>query len=110
MKRETTRHRSRGLGVLLTILLGLAGAALAHEGHHHEAMGTVKAIEATKLELTTTDGKERSFVLTGTTKFRRGENEVKREDVTVGERAIVMYETRDGADRAIEIKLGEKKP
>ncbi len=92
------------------VALFVSGALAAHEGHRHKAMGTVKAIAAAKLEIETTEGKLQTFVLSETTTFKRGEAAAKREDVTVGERAVVSYETQDGTDRALEVKLGEKKP
>jgi hypothetical protein len=49
-------------------------------------------------------------VLTEATKFVRGETETTKDDVSAGERAVVMYETKEGADHALEVKLGEKKP
>lgn len=97
-------------------LVALAGALLAarpaaaHEGHRHQAMGTVAALDAARLTLTTPEGESRSFVLSAATKYLRGDAEVKREDVATGERAVVAYETRDGADQALEVRLAAKKP
>jgi hypothetical protein len=86
-----------------------AGAS-AHEGHPHDTKGTIQEISEAKLVLKTTEGTEQSFALSASTKFRRGAKEAKREEAIVGERAVVIYETKDGADRAIEIRLAEKKP
>ena len=99
---------------LLTLALAGAGTltlapAFAHEGHHHTAMGTVKAVEAAKLDLETKDGKVETFALTDATTYQRADAASTREDVAVGERAIVMYETKDSRNLAIEVKLGAKK-
>jgi hypothetical protein len=108
--------KSNGPAAALVALLALAasvGLAIpmaAHEGHHHQAMGTVKVIHDDHLMLETTDGKERTFLVSVTTKYLRGKTETTREDVTAGERAVVVYETKAGADHAVEVKLGEKKP
>ncbi|HLF55356.1 MAG TPA: hypothetical protein VI942_00780 [Thermoanaerobaculia bacterium] len=96
--------------VAVAAALFSSAPAVAHEGHHHQAMGTVKSIEAAKLVLEKADGAEQTFVLSDSTRYLRGESEAKRNDVAAGERAVVMYESKDGADRALEVKLGEKKP
>jgi hypothetical protein len=98
------------LAAALGICFVVAGAALAHEGHHHDAKGTVKSITETRLELETTDGAAKSFVLSASTKYLRGKSEVEREEVAAGERAVVTYETKDGADRALEVRLAERQP
>jgi len=94
----------------LAAILAAPAVLIAHEGHHHEAMGTVKMLHENHLMLTISEGKDQTFVLSGETKYLRGETAVTREDITAGERAVVMYETEDGADRALEVRLGAKKP
>lgn len=96
------------LALLACIGIGLAAPARAHEGHHHTAMGTVKAIDAAKLDLETTDGKLESFVLTAGTTYKRGDVVARREDVSVAARAAVTYEMKDGKNIAIEVRLGAK--
>jgi len=90
----------------------LAGFALlatppsgAHEGHHHNAMGTIRAIGAAQLDVETTEGKLETFRLVDTTAYKRGDAAAKREDLKVGERAVVMYEKKDGKNLAIEVKV-----
>jgi multidrug efflux pump subunit AcrA (membrane-fusion protein) len=100
--------------ILLTLALAGAGLltlapAFAHEGHHHTAMGTVEAVEAAELDLETRDGKVETFVLTDTTAYRRADVATARADIEVGERAVVMYETKNGRNLAIEVKVGAKK-
>ena len=107
------RPGSKRLAVVLAgfaVALGLATAALAHGGHEHEAKGTIEAIEATKLTLRSTDDKTLELAIDDSTKFVRGKSAVKREDVVVGERAIVKYHEMDGKQHVMEVKLAEKKP
>jgi hypothetical protein len=78
---------------------------MAHEGHHHNAMGTIQAVQAELLDLETKDGKVQSFQLDAKTTYKRGDVAAKREDLKAGERAVVMYETKDGKNVAIEVKL-----
>lgn len=96
------------VAMIALLCMGLAAAAQAHEGHHHTTMGTVKAIDATKLDLETTEGKLESFVLTAETAYKRGDAAAVHHDVAVSARAAVMYETKDGKNVAIEVKLGAK--
>jgi len=91
------------------VLLVAGPAARAHEGHRHQAMGTVKLVHEEHLQLTLQDGKDQTFVLSESTTYRRGETATTKEDVAVGERAVVTYETKEGADRALEVRLGERK-
>lgn len=80
---------------------------MAHEGHHHNAMGTVRIIDSAQLQLETKDGKLETYVLTDTTTYKRGDTAAKREDVQVGVRAVVMYETKNGKNVAIEVRLAK---
>jgi len=100
--------RRRFLAAAGFALLVVATGALAHEGHRHQAMGTVKLVHENHLQLTLQDGKEQTFVLSESTTYRRGETPTTKEGVAVGERAVVTYETKDGADRAVEVRLGER--
>ncbi|HEX9800938.1 MAG TPA: hypothetical protein VGC00_12295 [Thermoanaerobaculia bacterium] len=106
---SASKRRSTAAWLALALLLAVTAAAFAHEGHHHEAMGTVKLIHEEHLVLTLADGKEQTFVLSETTKFVRGKEVATKGDVVAGDRAVVMYEKKDGADHALEVKLGEKK-
>jgi len=93
------------LAALFALTLG--APAVAHEGHHHNAMGTVRAVAAVELQIETKDNKLETFVLTDATTYKRGDAAARREDVKVGERAVVMYETKDGKNLAIEVKLAK---
>jgi len=106
---SASKRRSTAAWLALAILLAVTAGAFAHEGHHHEAMGTVKMLHENHLMLTISDEKEQTFVLDETTKFLRGKTETTKEGIVAGERAVVLYESKDGADHALEVKLGEKK-
>lgn len=110
MQRTTHGLRWITAGLALASLLAVASAALGHEGHRHEAMGTVTMVHEDHLMVTTIDDERKTFVLSGSTKFVRGENETTRDDVATGERVVVTYERRDGADHALEVRLGERTP
>lgn len=97
----------------MLLVLGFAAGSsllgrplLAHEGHHHTALGVVKAIAEAELELETTEGETQTFLLTQKTAFRRADTAVSQDEVEVGERAAVMYEETDGVKTALEVELG----
>jgi hypothetical protein len=100
------RIRCFALAAATIALSVVVAAARAHEGHHHNAMGTIRAVQANQLDLETTEGKIEVFVLTDTTSYKRGDAAAKKEDLVVGARAAVMYEAKGGKNLAIEIKLG----
>lgn len=109
METKISRVRSIGAWLALAAVLLAPVAAPAHEGHHHQAMGTVKMVHENHLMLAIAEDKVQTFVLDEGTKFVRGNVETTKDDVAAGERAVVTYETEDGADHAIEIRLGEKR-
>ena len=101
-----THPSGRRSFVTAALIFAAVVPALAHEGHHHNAMGTIRAVQANQLDLETTEGKVEAFVLTDATSYKRGDAAAKREDLAVGARAVVMYEAKDGKNLAIEVKLG----
>jgi len=97
--------------ILAAALLGAlatSGGVLAHEGHHHNAMGTVDAVDAEQMRLTVSEEETLTFVLTDETSYLRGDEAVLREEIVAGERAVVMYQKKDGVNTAIEVKLAPK--
>lgn len=89
----------------------LAGSpAAAHEGHRHSAKGTVQAVTAERLDLATTEGKTESFTLSAATRVRRGDSAPRREEIAVGERAVVEYEEKGGVRTVLELKLASPPP
>lgn len=92
------------------LLLLTTRPARAHEGHHHNTMGTLQSVTATQIELKTKEGKVETYQLTDATTYKRGDAAAVRADLKAGDRAVVMYETKDGKNLAIEIKLPAAKP
>jgi len=91
--------------IALTVVVVFAGAVVAHEGHGKPAMGTIAKVEENVLTLTTEGGETVTFALTAETVFKRGEQEVDREEARQGERAVVRYEEHDGHKVAHEVLL-----
>jgi hypothetical protein len=92
-----------------------ASALAAHEGHDHRIMGTVSAIHGTQLQLKTTEGKEATIALNGSTKVMRGTDVVGTTDIKAGERVVVT--ARQAKDKtgtvswvASEVRLGASSP
>ncbi len=98
----------RTLSIALLAAVALSTVVIAHEGHHHTAMGTIEAIDEEQISLAMEGDKTGSFKLTDETTFTRGDDEVAREEATTGERAAVVYETKDKVNVAIEVKLPPK--
>lgn len=90
-----------GLALVLS-----ARPSVAHEGHHHTALGTIRSIAETQLEIETTEGKIKSFLLTDKTTYKHGDTAVSRDHLKADARVAVMYEVKDDKNVAIEVKLG----
>lgn len=104
MRTKSSTHR---WALAIAVALVVCVSTLAHEGHHHNAMGTVEIIDSAQLQLKTKDGKLETYVLTDATTYKRGDTAAKREDVQVGVRAVVMYETKGDKNIAIEVRLAK---
>lgn len=90
----------------LVVIGALVGPALSagHEGGL-DARGTIKAIGADEVVLSTARGTDQAYALGPDTRFRRGTAPARREDVRAGERAVV-HARRDGEKlHATEIRL-----
>ena len=96
------------LAAALLAALAISTGVLAHEGHHHDAMGTVGAINAERIALVVSEEETLTFALAEATEFKRGDESVSREDVVAGERAVVMYEKKEGVDTAVEVRLAPR--
>ncbi len=97
--------RKMTLAMALVAAFVMSDPMLAHEGHQHDAMGTVEAIEAEEIALAVSEEETLTFVLTEKTSYLRGDEAVPREDVVAGERAVVTYEKKNGVDVAVEVRL-----
>ncbi len=73
---------------------------------HKSVMGTVKAIDATHIELTLKDGKNKSFPIVKNTMVMRGKDMVGADQVKPGLRVVVVLAEDDKT--AENIKLGSE--
>ena len=83
--------------------------ARAHEGHMHNALGTVASIELPHVNLKTTDGKTLTVMLDKETTVTRGKTKVEASALKVGERVSVDYTQDKGMNMAHAIKLAAEK-
>ena len=103
----TFRSAMRKPLALFFALLLLSSLAFAHAGHQHHFLGTVKSLAANDLAITSTDGAERTFLLTDKTALQRGDAAAARADLTPGTRVAV--EVANDGRTAVTIRLGVKK-
>lgn len=94
--------------LIIGLAVAVAGPALAHESGKH-ARGTVKEISATRLVVTTADGHDAAFAVNAETRFRRGDSPAGREDVRVGERAVVHGTQAGDGVAATDVRLSPVK-
>lgn len=92
--------------VVLLASLGIATAALAHEGHMHKALGTVVSVQGAKVEIKTTDGKPLTLVLDKTTAITRGKDKIEITALKAGDRVSVEYMEANKILTAHSVKLG----
>lgn len=77
------------------VALAVAATALAHGGHKHQFLGTVKALQENHLAVTTSDGKDVTFTLTEKTKYTKGTSPAAKADLREGVR-VSVYVENDG--------------
>ena len=87
---------------LPAVMLLVPSLVQAHT--HKSIMGTVKAIDATHIELTLKDGKTQSIPLAKSTMVMRGKDMVGMDQVKPGMRVVVVLAEDDKT--AENIKLG----
>jgi len=91
--------------VLSTVLL-LPAAALAHQGHMHKVLGTVSSVQGQHVMIKTTDGKDMTVMLDSKTAITRGKDKLDASAVKAGERVSVDYMEEKGMMMAHAVKLG----
>ena len=93
---------------LVTVLVTLVAATpvAAHEKGGDRAMGVVESVTPDRLVVKTADGHPVAFAVTPQTRFVRGDEAVRAEDVKRGQRAVVYGRRAGDALEAIEVKLG----
>jgi len=94
--------------IVLVVLLIVAAPATVwgHEGHRHHLMGTVDAVDASHLDLTTTEGKPASVAITPDTKVFRGKTPTKIDDIKKGARVMIETDGAPAKPKALIIHLG----
>ena len=90
--------------VLLLAAALLAGEARAHGGKSHRLMGTVASVEAERLVVKDTAGKELSVRLTAETRFEREGKPVDRSAIAAGTRVSIQLTEDDTT--AVVVKVG----
>jgi hypothetical protein len=83
--------------------------ALAHEGADR-ARGTVESVTAERIVIRAEDGHSVAFAVRPDTRFFRGDNPARRDDVQVGERAVVHGKKAGEEVHAVRVKLGPAPP
>ena len=92
--------------VLLSAVLLLPVAALAHDGHMHKVLGTVASVQGQHVTVKTTEGKDVTVMLDSKTAITRGKDKVAAAALKVGERVSVDYMEEKGMMMAHAVKLG----
>jgi hypothetical protein len=98
------RHVIAAVIALCAAVLIAQPALVAHEGHNHRVMGTVKSIQAKQLEVQDKEGKTTTFTINDQTKILRGTTTAAPTDIKVGERIVVIatMEKETGAGAAAQ--------
>lgn len=90
------------LSALTLLVLATASLALAHEGHEHKLLGTVKMLHENHLMLTLKDGDSKTVMLTEKTRILKGDEKADRSALEEGVRVSVEV---DNDDNALTIKV-----
>jgi hypothetical protein len=88
------------------LVAAIATTALAHNGHIHNFLGTVKSVDESHLVIITPDAKDAAFVLTPKTAYTREGKPASRTDLKNGLRVAVRVD-EDGKT-VTSIKIGTK--
>jgi hypothetical protein len=90
------------MGALVAALA--ASPAVAHE-KGDRAMGVVASLTAERIVIRASDGHTVEFAITPETIFVRGDRPARREEVRLGERAVVHGKRRGDSLGAVRVKL-----
>jgi hypothetical protein len=88
--------------IILTLALALLTPVIALAHGYGHVMGTIKEVEGDTLTMTSIEGAEILVELTAETKIRRGKQEVSRDAIEPGSRAVVHY-AKDKTAAEIEL-------
>lgn len=91
-------------------VLALAAALAAVPAAAHEkggrAMGVVESVTAEQIVVKAADGHPVAFAVTKETRFSRGEQPARADDVRVGDRVVVHGKRAGERLEAVRVKLG----
>jgi hypothetical protein len=100
----------RRAAIVAALLVALPGvSALAHEAGAR-GIGVVERVDAGRIVLKARDGHSLAYAVTPETRFVRAGKPVGREQVEVGERAVVHATPAGEGMRATEVRLGKAPP
>jgi hypothetical protein len=77
------------IAVLALCLFTLPAIGAAHPGHEHKILGTISAVDGSKITVKSTDGKEQVVELSPATKVMNGKMKADARDLKVGMRVVV---------------------
>ena len=89
--------------LLCTALLGIPAVLQAHT--HKSLMGTVKAMDSARIELTLKNGKAQALPLAKSTMIMRGSEMVGADQVKPGMRVVVVLAEDDRTAETIKIPV-----
>ena len=95
--------------VVACVALLAPAVAGAHEGHLHEALGTISSVDGQHVVVTTTAGKSMTVMLDKDTTVTRGKDKLDASALKVGERVSVDYMEEKGMNMAHAVKLAAEK-
>jgi hypothetical protein len=89
--------------------LVISTPALAHEGHGHNVMGKVLAVDDSQVEIESKDGKKVTVLFSDHTEFLRGKIIVARSEIKTGDRIVANYKLSSQDKIATKIMLSDMK-
>jgi hypothetical protein len=93
------------VGLVLMIGLIIPAAAWAHGGHTHKVMGTLSAVDGSRVDVKATDGKVVTVMLDQKTTITRGKAKLDAAALKVGERVSIDYMQEKDGNMAKAVKL-----
>jgi len=77
------------IAVLALCLFTMPVISAAHPGHEHKILGTISAVDGSKITVKSPDGKEQVIELSSATKVLNGKMKADARDLKVGMRVVV---------------------
>ena len=97
------------LGLFFALVALFCTMAMAHEGHKR-VKGKVTAINGSEITVGVEGGGKETVAVLPETKFVKGDDEVKLQDVKVGDGVFVHGAEKDGKIQAEEIRIRIPRP